>query len=331
MHIKTILYLSLLTLTTACIPHKAKHGYTCLCTTQACDSIAPLNWTPQIKGAVVYQTAKEIGDEVGDRLRRFELPFTTTTTTTTTEKSNSKSTPPSRTITFDTSITYQTIRGFGNALTDAAAINYARFDNSSLFLEQYWGKTGLGLSIGRIPIASCDFSTSSWSYDDVNNDYSLEHFSIEHDEKYKIPMIKDVRNAAMQTGQPISLFASPWAPPYWMTNQNSTVGNPTLKNGPTSATAQIYADYLVEFFRRYDNDHGIDFWALTAQNEPAGNTGAWQDLKFTPEEQRDFIKTILGRKLMEKRDTGFCSFCIIRFLFILLLLRYATCIQNQLV
>ena len=100
-------------------------------------------------------------------------------------------------------------------------------------------------------------------------------------------MIQAALNAAYATGQPMQLFASPWAPPYWMTEQNTTLHNPTLKGGPTSPTAQIYADYLIEFFRRYKKKYSIEFWAMTAQNEPAGNIGTWQDLKFTPEQQRE--------------------------------------------
>ena len=86
--------------TQECIPFKASHGYTCLCTTNHCDSVAPLNRTALSDGkrAVIYQTAKETGDDVGDRLRRFELPLTTTTTQPT----------PARTITFDpTTVSYQ--------------------------------------------------------------------------------------------------------------------------------------------------------------------------------------------------------------------------------
>ena len=56
----------------------------------------------------------------------------------------------------------------------------------------------------------------------------------------------------------MKLFASPWAPPYWMTEQNTTLHNPTLKGGPTSPTAQIYADYLMEFFRRYSKKYSIE-------------------------------------------------------------------------
>jgi glucosylceramidase len=174
-------------ITQECVPFKASHGYTCLCTTEVCDSIAPLNATTLHDTAVIYQTAKETSDKVGDRLRRFELPLLSPAASATTLTTASA---PARSITFDPSTTYQTIKGFGNALTDAAALNYERLSNKSLLLEQYWGKTGLGFSVGRVPIASCDFSTSSWSYDDVNNDVELEHFSIVHDEKYKIPLIQ---------------------------------------------------------------------------------------------------------------------------------------------
>ena len=278
-------------LATECIPAQHPHGFTCLCTSEACDSIAPLNFTNK-NNAVVYQTAKEIGDEVGDRLRRFELPFTTLP----------DAHPAARRITLDTSTTYQTIRGFGNALTDAASIQYDNMKNKSIFLEQYWGNSGLGLALGRVPIASCDFSTSSWSYDDTNNDYTLEHFSIKHDEMYKIPFIKDVLQKAYQSAQPLELFASPWAPSYWMTTTNTTLRNPVLRED--SNIPQIYADYLVEFFRQYSLLHDIHFWAMTSQNEPAGNTGTWQGLTFTPETQRDFIKDILGPTLKKNNVTA---------------------------
>lgn len=62
--------------------------------------------------------------------------------------------------------------------------------------------------------------------------------------------------------------------------------------------------YLVKFFEAYAApEHGIDFWGLTAQNEPAGNTGAWQDLKFTAAQQRDFIREVLGPALKASSAT----------------------------
>lgn len=256
------------------------------------------------------------------------------------------SAPPSggakRTITFDTSTTYQTVRGFGNAFTDAAAIHFAgaTAEIQDALLEQYWGETGAGFTIGRVPIGSTDFSLSPWTYDDTprgGTDMDLAHFSIEHDEKIKIPLLLRALNrsksstlassskvdnlAARASGsfnrshrsssssptyeRPlIQLFASCWAPPAWMTNTNSTINNPSLLGGPTGEMAHTYAQYMVKFFEAYQDRHGINFWAVTAGNEPAGNTGKWQDLKFTANQQRDFIKSALGPALRSSPATS---------------------------
>merc|ERR1711871_432971 len=61
---------------------------------------------------------------------------------------------------------------------------------------------------------------------------------------------------------------------------------------------------MVKFFEAYRDRHGVDFWAVTAGNEPAGNTGKWQDLKFTANQQRDFIKSALGPALRENTATS---------------------------
>ncbi len=61
---------------------------------------------------------------------------------------------------------------------------------------------------------------------------------------------------------------------------------------------QAYALYFRKFFEAYEGK-GISFWGVTAQNEPRGNTGTWQELVFTAQEQADFIKTYLGPTLRD--------------------------------
>lgn len=47
--------------------------------------------------------------------------------------------------------------------------------------------SGIEYTIGRVPIASADFSTRKYSYDDVANDFDLEHFALaDEDLKYKV-------------------------------------------------------------------------------------------------------------------------------------------------
>ena len=94
-----------------------------------------------------------------------------------------------------------------------------------------------------------------------------------------------------------------------MTATNSTINNPSLLGGPAGPMAHAYAAYLVKFFEAYKSEHGVDFWAVTAGNEPAGNTGKWQDLKFTATEQRDFIRCYrCGRYRCGRYCTHACDY-----------------------
>ena len=173
----------------------------------------------------------------------------------------------SRQVHIDPNTTFQTLLGFGNALTDAALLNFKKMTSKvqAELLEQYWGETGTQFQVGRIPISSCDFSTHVYSYDDNPGDTSLSKFSIDFDRKMgKIDFIDQVLSKANTSGRQMTLFASSWAPPIWMTSQNTSVDNPTLKGGPINDTAHVYAQYLVRFFEEYAKE-GIKFWGLTAQ------------------------------------------------------------------
>lgn len=56
-----------------------------------------------------------------------------------------------------------------------------------MFVSLIFASLGIEYSLGRIPMASCDFSTHSYSYDDVKNDFELTYFSLAmEDTKYKV-------------------------------------------------------------------------------------------------------------------------------------------------
>ncbi len=61
---------------------------------------------------------------------------------------------------------------------------------------------------------SCDFSVEQYSFDDVPGDCNLEFFDheVQHDQKMRIPMIKEI----MKRRNDIKVFISPWSPPAWM-------------------------------------------------------------------------------------------------------------------
>ena len=77
------------------------------------------------------------------------------------------------------------IIGFGNAFTEASALNYATLSDigKTTLMELLYGSTGLGYSLGRVHINSCDFSVKSYSFDDSDGDFTLENFdtNVTHD------------------------------------------------------------------------------------------------------------------------------------------------------
>ena len=71
--------------------------------------------------------------------------------------------------------------GFGVAITGSSCYLLAQMDKESRrsLIEQVYGKDGANLSVGRLTIASSDYSAELYSYDDVPNDVELKHFSVE--------------------------------------------------------------------------------------------------------------------------------------------------------
>ncbi|HEY4336917.1 MAG TPA: hypothetical protein VGM89_13495, partial [Puia sp.] len=123
----------------------------------------------------------------------------------------------------DASVNFQSILGIGGALTDASAETFAKLpkDKQKELLTAYYSKsTGIGYTMARTNIQSCDFSSGSYSYVE-EGDAALKTFSVTHDEQYKIPLIKQAMAAA---GGKLTLFVSPWSPPAFMKDNNDVTG-----------------------------------------------------------------------------------------------------------
>ena len=98
----------------------------------------------------------------------------------------------------DPTKTYQEFLGVGAALTDASAETYAKLpkDKQQEFLKAYFDKeNGIGYTLARTNIHSCDFSSGSYTYVD-EGDAALKTFSIEHDKQYRLPLLKKALAAA---------------------------------------------------------------------------------------------------------------------------------------
>jgi len=195
------------------------------------------------------------------------------------------------TIIIDPDRTFQTIEGFGGAFTDAAADVFASLPPTSqaAFLEKSFDPAkGNGYTLCRTTIHSCDYAAGMYTYDDVPGDSKLEHFSIEHDRKYRLPFIK---RALATSGGRLRLYASPWSPPGWMkTNGEMKHGGKLLPE-----YRQTWADYFVKYVKAYAAE-GVPIWGLTVQNEALA-TQVWESCIFTANEERDFVRDYLGPTL----------------------------------
>jgi glucosylceramidase len=188
---------------------------------------------------------------------------------------------------------FQTFLGIGGAITDASAEVFAQLppETQEELLTAYYDKEkGIGYSLCRTPIHSCDFSSNSYTYIE-EGDGALETFSIEKDKAYKIPMIKKATAAA---GGELLLYASPWSPPAFMKdNKNMLKGGKLLPE-----YFDAWALYYTKFIKAYEAD-GMPIWGITIQNEPMA-VQRWESCIYTAEEERDFLKNHLGPTMVKE-------------------------------
>jgi glucosylceramidase len=192
----------------------------------------------------------------------------------------------------DPSHSFQTILGIGGAITDASAETFAKMPDNvqKQLLTAYYDKTnGIGYTLARTNIHSCDFSSASYTYVS-DGDKELKSFNIDHDRQFRIPLIK---KAIAASGGKLTLFVSPWSPPAWMKDNNSMVQGGKL----LPQYRQSWANYFVKFINAYQKE-GIPVWGLTLQNEPMAKQ-TWESCYFSAEDERDFIKTYLGPTLVK--------------------------------
>jgi len=224
-----------------------------------------------------YKTVKVIQtSRAGDKLSEkgtYELSY---------HSSNSRIS-----VKLDPKVEYQEILGFGGAFTESSAsvLNKLSAEKRKEIIDAYFSKKESAYSLTRTHINSCDFSLTNYSYDIIAGDKNLDYFSIQEDMEDLIPLIQDAKNSE---GADFLILASPWTAPPWMKDNNDwNDGSLLLEYYPT------WAKYFVKYINAY-KQQGIDIWGITVENEPEGNGGNWESMRFTPETMADFIKNYLG-------------------------------------
>ena len=188
---------------------------------------------------------------------------------------------------------FQTILGVGGALTDASAETFARLPQAKQqeIMNAYFDvKKGIGYTLARTNIHSCDFSSGSYTY--VNEgDKELRSFNVDHDKQFRIPFIKQ---ALATAGAKLNIFGSPWSPPAFMKDNNNMLHGGKLKR----EFYQSWANYYAKFIKAYQQE-GVPIWGITIQNEPMA-TQSWESCIYSAEEERDFLKNYLGPTMVRQ-------------------------------
>jgi O-glycosyl hydrolase len=202
----------------------------------------------------------------------------------------SNTTPTASTVTVSTGTTYQTMDGFGWALTEGSAelINsLASTQQNALLNELFNPSTGLSSALVRISIGASDLSSSSYSYDETAGDVNLTNFSLSGpDLTNVVPVLKKI----LLINPSIKILATPWSAPRWMKSNDAWVGG--------SLQTQYYAAYALYFVKYFQAmaAQGINIWAITPQNEPE-NPNNEPSMTMTSTEETNFINQQLGPQM----------------------------------
>lgn len=204
-------------------------------------------------------------------------------------------------ITLNPSEKYQSIYGFGSAITGSTCYNLLKMNPSyrTTFLKETFSTTeGLGQSYVRISIGCSDFSMSEYTLCDKEG---IENFALQSEEKeYVIPILKEI----LTINPDVKIIGSPWTPPRWMKVNNLKDLKPHYEWTSGHLNPKYYDDYALYFVKWLQamKSHGIEVDAITIQNEPL-NRGNSASLFMGWQEQLDFIKKSLGKRFKQEGIT----------------------------
>lgn len=258
--------------------------------------------TPQIKSSHVWLTS-EAGDKCAEKEAVVfkKAPIT-----------NNQSP-----IVIDVNDRRQTIDGFGNSITESSVFVLACLtpEQRHAVLEEMYGENGANFSASRTVVGASDFALKGhYSYDDVEGDEALEHFSMGvHQDgfsKTEYPQIQDEQYDMWQCLHEISaikaeakanaewrLVASPWTAPAWMKDNKQFFDKVNRYGGALLPEYyDAYARYFVKYLQAY-REAGIEFWAITPENEPMGNDGSWESMHLSPAVEAELIGKYLGPQM----------------------------------
>lgn len=205
--------------------------------------------------------------------------------------------------------TYQTVEGFGCAMTESACWLLARMEATArtAALKRWFGPGGVDARFIRIPLDSCDYSLSEYqAVADPITDPELATFSMERNRQYILPMVKE---AVALAGGKLSALLSPWSPPAQWKTPPEVAQNDLSVYGMQGFSVDFskpgrcfggrlrpeyygaWAAYLVKYVQAYLAE-GVPVTMLSVQNEASAAT-SWDSCLWSAEEESRFLRDYL--------------------------------------
>ena len=200
-------------------------------------------------------------------------------------------------VVIDTGKTYQSIVGFGAAMTDSSAWliqnRLSPTQRYDLLHELFGPPPGLDLNMLRLTIGGSDFSLQQYTLDDLpfgQVDPGLQHFNVAANLPDLIPTVRE----ALAVNPELRIVASPWSAPAWMKTSANLIGGTLLE--PYEST---YAQYLLKYVDTY-RSYGIPIFALTVQNEPGFVPVTYPGMELSAGQRARIIAQYLGPALASR-------------------------------
>ena len=194
-------------------------------------------------------------------------------------------------ISIDNSTRYQTMEGFGPAITGSSAYNLSKMkpaDREKILKAAFHPTEGLGYNYIRVSIGCSDFSLSEFTWCDEEG---LEFFGVHDEDKtYLFPILREI----LAINPDVKIIAAPWTVPLWMKIDRYS-NEPYTKWAGGRLNPEYYdeyAQYLVMWVEEMEAN-GFKIEAITPQNEPL-HDGNSASTYMSWEQQRNFIKNNLG-------------------------------------
>lgn len=177
----------------------------------------------------------------------------------------------------DSACTTHPYFGTGVSLTDASCHLLSQMTprKRRAFLKDAFTPTGMNLGMVRLNCGASDYATELYNYDDVAGDVGMEHFSIDRDKLYMIPVIKEV----MKVCPDLFIYSAVWSEPGWMKSSGAMCGGALLDE-----YLPAYANYVAAYLKAY-KEAGVDIAAISVHNEPLTDQNGGCPASLVSEEQ----------------------------------------------